>query len=144
MPWTLPNEQVPTLRLEVVDGPADSAGELQDTGDAAQFVVNVATECFLRLCLVWTDPPGNGLQNTLHVMLEHSSTGRKWVGNTNRRTNFAGPDPGNNVQVIRLETPDPGSYLVQVSATNLLRRPQAFALVATGRSPVRIDQRLTP
>lgn len=55
MPWTLPNEQVPALRLEVVDGPADSVGELQDTGDAAQFVVNVGTECFLRLCLVWTD-----------------------------------------------------------------------------------------
>jgi subtilisin family serine protease len=138
LPWTLPNPREPALRLEVVDGPADANAVLASGGDTRQFVVTVGAGLRLRVCLVWTDPPGVGLQNSLTVMLEHSPTRRKWVGNANRQTLFKGPDPGNNVQVIRLDTPDPGTYRIQVDTPTLLRPPQPFSLVVTGdlRSPL--------
>jgi hypothetical protein len=42
------------------------------------------------------------------------------------------PDVDNNVEVVRIDNPKPGPYLIQVTATNLLRSPQDFALVVTG------------
>jgi subtilisin family serine protease len=132
LPWTIPNQTVPALRLEFVDGPTNPAGVLHSGADSRQFVVNAGADCPLRLCLTWTDPPAAGLQNSLLVMLEHSGSGRKWLGNANRRTEFRGPDRGNNVQVIRIEAPESGAYRIQVSTPTLLHPPQAFSLVVTG------------
>lgn len=132
LPWTIPNETVPALRMEFVDGPADPAGVLRTGADSRQFVVNAGADCPLRLCLTWTDPPAAGLQNSLLVLLEHSPSGRKWFGNANRRAQFRGPDRGNNVQVIRIESPDSGAYRIQVDTPTLLHPPQAFSLVVTG------------
>jgi hypothetical protein len=64
--------------------------------------------------------------------MEHRPSGVKWAGNQNRQTPFRSPDPGNNVQVIRLDKPAAGTYLIQVVATNVLRGPQPFALVVAG------------
>ena len=36
------------------------------------------------------------------------------------------------MEIVRIENPPVGPYLVQVSANNLLKAPQDFALVATG------------
>ena len=47
-------------------------------------------------------------------------------------------DRDNNVEIVRIEAPAPGRYLVQVSAYNLLS-PQYFALVATGDLTSAID-----
>ena len=43
------------------------------------------------------------------------------------------PDPDNNVEVIRIDNPPAGDFLVQVNAQNLLNTGgQTFALVAVG------------
>ena len=42
-------------------------------------------------------------------------------------------DAKNNVEIVRIDQPPPGDYLIQVAATNLLStRGQDFALVVTG------------
>lgn len=132
LPWTLPNDALPSMRLEYVDDWQAPANPLARVGDARQFLVTVEADTWLRLCLVWTDPPGRGLQNNLNVLLEHRQSGVKWAGNQNRPTQFPSPDPGNNVQVIRIDHPAAGTYLIQVVATNILRGPQPFALVVAG------------
>ena len=43
-------------------------------------------------------------------------------------------DPDNNVEIVRIENPPVGQYLIQITASNLLKAPQDFALVATGKS----------
>ena len=48
------------------------------------------------------------------------------------KISFKGPDPDNNVEVIRLSNPIPGTYLLKIEALNLLFLPQDFALVVTG------------
>lgn len=132
MPWTVPNETVPGMRLEFVDEWEDPGNGFSRVGDARQFLVTVDAGTWLRLCLVWTDPAGRGLQNNLNVLMEHRPSGAKWAGNQNRPTRFPSPDLGNNVQVIRLDEPAAGTYLIQVVATNVLRGPQQFALVVAG------------
>ena len=42
------------------------------------------------------------------------------------------PDPENNVEIVRVQNPVPGDYLIQISATNLLSKGQDFALVVAG------------
>jgi hypothetical protein len=42
------------------------------------------------------------------------------------------PDPENNVEIVRVQNPGPGNYLIQISATNLLSTGQDFALVVLG------------
>jgi serine protease AprX len=132
LPWTLPNDALPSMRLEYADDWQAPANPLARVGDARQFLVTAEADTWLRLCLVWTDPPGRGLQNNLNVLLEHRQSGMKWAGNQNRPTQFPSPDPGNNVQVIRIDQPAAGTYLIQVVATNILRGPQPFALVVAG------------
>jgi hypothetical protein len=41
-------------------------------------------------------------------------------------------DQENNVEVVRIDTPAAGNYLIQISASNLLTADQDFALVVTG------------
>jgi serine protease AprX len=133
LPWTLPTETLPWMRLQFADDWQAPASAFSRVGDARQFLVTVDADAWLRLCLVWTDPPGRGLQNNLNVFMEHRQSGTKWAGNQNRPTQFPSPDPGNNVQVIRLDQPAAGTYLIQVVASNILRGPQPFALVVAGR-----------
>ncbi|PWW25191.1 subtilase family protein [Geodermatophilus normandii] len=132
LPWTIPNPLEPAMRLEYVDDWQDRSTGFSGVGDARRYVVTATEDTWLRLCLVWTDPPGRGLQNNLALLAEHRESGTKWVGNQNRPAQFPSPDPGNNVQVIRLDRPDAGTYLIQVVASNILHGPQSFALVVAG------------
>jgi serine protease AprX len=138
LPWTIPNTATPAMALEFDDRWQDAGAGLLRSGDADQFVFQAGDDCWLRLCLVWTDPPGRGVQNNLNLFLEHRDSGRKWSGNEHRRTEFPSPDPGNNVQVIRIDAPASGSWWIQVAATNVLKAPQHYALVVAGavRSPL--------
>ena len=131
LPWTIPNPSMPDLRLEFSDDWEAGSG-LMTAGDSRQFVFTATGATWLRLALVWTDPPPRALQNNLNLLLEHGPSRRKWSGNQNRRTEFKSPDPGNNVQVVRIDAPPAGGYTVQVSATEVLRGPQPFALVVAG------------
>jgi serine protease AprX len=81
--------------------------------------------------MAYTDLPGRSLQNDLSVMVQDPPTGAKITGNTELPA-ITNSDVDNNVEVIRVDDPAPGRWLIQVFARNLLRPPQDYALVATG------------
>lgn len=125
-------------RLEFVDGwQSDDAG-LAFTGDARTFLFTHRGGP-MRMCLTWTDLPGRGVQNNVALLVRHDQSGQRLSGNPGRRREFDTDDAGNNVQVIRWDDAPSGSYVVQVTAANLLprvagqpERPQHFALAVSG------------
>jgi hypothetical protein len=132
LPSAIPTPGEPDFRLEFVDNWADPTSYLNMTGDRARFTIGVAGGR-LRLCLVYTDPPGRGVQNNLDLLLQVPGVLRKRFGNEKVPRGFNGPDPSNNVETITIENAGSGDYLIQISATNILKPPQDFALVVTGR-----------
>ena len=89
---------------------------------------------WLRLCLCYTDIPGNGVQNVLFMQLHHINGNRKWYSNDGQLSAMASllpmPDRANNSGIIRITSPDPGDYMIQVSPANLpFGGKQDFALV---------------
>ncbi|WP_088346490.1 MULTISPECIES: S8 family serine peptidase [Rhodomicrobium] len=132
MPGSIPNPGRPKLRLAFVDGWQDAAQRFMRTGDRFGYRFQLAAGEELRVCLSWIDPPGRGVQNLLALIVEHPETRKKWIGNADRPNPLGPFDPNNNVQIVRLDQPPPGDYIVQVFARNLLRVGQDFALVVTG------------
>jgi hypothetical protein len=96
-------------------------------------LLDVIGGSFLRICLAYTDVRGRGVQNNLNLFLQLPDNS-KVVGNQSMELSLMIPDVDNNVEVIRINNPPPGQYLIQVVASNLLRPPQHFALVASGNS----------
>jgi hypothetical protein len=131
MPWAIPNSTEPNLRLEFLDPWQEPTMQFQRSGQRFRFGFACAGGKPLRLCLTWTDPPGRALQNDLDILLKLPS-GTKVGGNRNRPLRLTDRDRDNNVEIVRLEDPEPGSYLLEIKAMNLLRRPQDFALVLGG------------
>ena len=72
-----------------------------------------------------------GLQNNLNLFVQLPD-GSKAMGNADLPNSLHIPDPDNNVEVVRFDNPAPGQYLVQITASNLLKPPQDFALVVVG------------
>ena len=133
MTTTIPNSDDPGRLLKFVDTWQKPASQLAQTGDCRRYQFVVSGEIPLRICLAWSDLPGRALQNNLNLFLQHLPTGRKWAGNEDLPLRLQGiPDPENNVEVLRLDAPAAGPYLIQITASNLLRGPQDFALVVTG------------
>lgn len=120
------------LRLAFVDNWRETTRQLTLTGDRQRFFVTVEQEGSLRICLAYSDAPGRGLQNNLNLLLQLPDNSKR-VGNHQLRHSLGRPDVDNNVEVIRLENAVAGTYLVQVTAANLLDTPQDFALVVSGR-----------
>lgn len=131
LPWAIPNPAEPALRLAFVDNWQDASSQLATSGKRYRFQFSCAGGARLRICLAWTDLPARALQNNLDLFLQ-GPTSQKWIGNADLPQKLTVTDPDNNVEVIRLENPPPGDYLIQVSATSLLQGPQDFALVVTG------------
>ena len=71
MPWAIPHISLPNLNLEFLDTWRDQQLHFIDTGDTFRFRLNVAGGDWLRICLVWTDPPGQGLQNNLNLFVDN-------------------------------------------------------------------------
>lgn len=132
LPTTLPGAHAPALRLEFLDTWQSPADQLARSGQRFRFLVPVAGGAELRFCFAWTDAPDRGLQNSLVLMVQHLPSQQKWVANAALPLAIQSPDPDNNVQVVRIAAPPAGDYLVQVSARNLLRPDQDYALVVTG------------
>lgn len=133
MPWTIPNPGENGLELRFIDGWQDAQLQLFRTGARIQRRVRVGDSRPFRACLVWTDPPGRALQNNLDLFIEHLPTATKWMGNQDLPLRLRLPDAENNIEIVRIETPVAGDYLIQIAASNLLRTDgQAFALVVTG------------
>jgi serine protease AprX len=127
---TVPNPVEPDLRLEFIDCWEKPNLQLDETGARRQFQVDVKAGMPLRLCLAYTDLPGRSLQNDVSFMVQ-DPTGAKIAGNTGL-PEITKSDVDNNVEVIRVDDPAPGRWLIQVFARNLLRPSQDYALVVTG------------
>lgn len=132
---TVPDPLSPKLKLVFEDTWKTPARVFSKTGQRFRYTVKVGGALPLRLCLTWTDPAARGLQNSLLLLVD--DTGQtKWVGNAQAATllNIAGGprDPNNNVQVVRIDKPQPGDYTIAVVASMLIFPPQSFALVVTG------------
>ena len=134
MAATIPNPMNPGLKIVFADTWKDPQRLLQESGKRLRFQIEAGNKLPLRICLVWIDAIGRGLQHRLMLMADNSA-GRKFVGNSTAAAtvNIAGmiEDPNNNVQVIRLSKPESGLYTVAVTAIDI-RTPQAIALVITG------------
>jgi serine protease AprX len=131
MPSTVPNAAEPGLRLDFVDSWQDPGLQFASSGQRFHFTVEVSGGARLAFCLAYTDLPARGLQNDLNLIVQTPS-GEKHVGNEHLPERLTPLDRGNNVEVVRIADPSAGSYLIQVSAFNLLRQGQDFALVVTG------------
>ncbi|GAA0905963.1 hypothetical protein GCM10009557_81160 [Virgisporangium ochraceum] len=129
---SLPNPGAPDLRLEFLDTWEQPNLQFQRTGDVFRFTVTVSAGLPLRICLAYTDLPGRSLQNDVSLLVA-GPAGERFVGNADVPNALTRSDADNNVEVVRIEEPAAGTYTVQVFARNLLRPPQDFALVVTGR-----------
>jgi Subtilase family len=127
---SIPSPAEPHLRLEFIDCWESRNLQLEETGERRRFHLNVEGGMPLRLCLAYTDLPGRSLQNDVSLLVQ-DPTGKKIPGNTGLPS-LTNSDIDNNVEVIRIDDPAPGQWLIQVFARNLLRPPQDYALVATG------------
>lgn len=132
MPWTIPNPAEPTLKLEFQDTWKQKRLQFTRSGQRFRIQFSISGGTRLRICLTWTDLPARALQNNLNLFVQHLPSGQKWIGNEHLPMGLKIPDPDNNVEAVRLDNPPAGSYLIQISATNLLKGPQDFALVVTG------------
>jgi serine protease AprX len=132
MPWTIPNSTEPSLKLHFQDSWKDPSKQFCRSGQRFRYQFSISGGRPLRICLAWTDLPARGLQNNLNLFLQHIQSGVKWIGNENLPMSLAGPDSDNNVEILRLDTPQAGDYLIQITATNLLQGLQDFALVVSG------------
>lgn len=126
----------------------DETGEL-GTGQRWQTTIHVdSSSAPLGIAVVWTDPPGeedadHPLVNDLDLVVT-SPSGTVYRGNL-----FSGgwslPDPGaerdtdNNVEVVRVDSPLPGTWVVEVVGVDVPQLPidlggQDFALAVGGDS----------
>jgi hypothetical protein len=134
MPWAIPNQSEPELRLEFLDSWKKREYQFDHTGQRFIYTFDFPGSGWLRLCLAWTDIPGNHLQNNLNLFLEHVQSRKKWLGNEDLPAKLGEIDPENNVEIIRIENAPAGQYMIQIIAFNILKKPQDFALVVTGKS----------
>jgi serine protease AprX len=126
-----PNPTLPNLRLEFVDDWQNPASSFTSGGQRKRFQVGVAAGQRLAICLAYTDAPGRALQNNLNLLVELPG-GQKIAGNEKLPLALSPLDQENNVEIVRIDVPVAGNYLIQVLAANLLTGAQDFALVVTG------------
>ena len=79
----------------------------------------------LKATLVWTDPPGEGLQSDLDLIMK--TGGKERHGNM--PAGSAGFDRANNVEQVLWANLPAGSVTVTVVAHRVTLEPQSFALV---------------
>jgi len=95
----------------------------------------------LVVTLAWTDPPGNDIQNNLHLDVRGPDE-LFLVGNAThvfRKDPLFDAEPNgvvfdkrNNVEQIRIDAAVPGTYLVRVTAHNTVVPPQGYSIAAVG------------
>ncbi|MBM4249305.1 MAG: hypothetical protein FJ149_07710 [Euryarchaeota archaeon] len=100
----------------------------------------------LKVMLAWTDPPGTAaadrkLVNDLDLELTSPSGLTYWGNNfTNGESRPGGnPDDLNNLEGFFIRRPEPGTWTIKVSATNVPSGPQDYAIVFSGDIDVSLD-----
>jgi serine protease AprX len=97
-----------------------------DTGQRRWYSVPVkAGQSVLKVTLVWTDMPGDALQNDLDLVVLGAS-GEERGGNGTAPDN---PDQSNNVEQVIWNDPPPGRAVIRVHASRITSTPQNYALV---------------
>jgi subtilisin-like proprotein convertase family protein len=81
----------------------------------------------LRVVMAYSDYPGENLVNNLNLVLTAPS-GTRHTGNPSTGGNLM-MDTTNNVEVIQVNDPAPGSWKIEVVASNVPQPAQNFALV---------------
>jgi hypothetical protein len=138
-----------------VVGPDDGAMTLFDADETDELVTGVSwstpvvvrsSDAPLGLAAVWTDVPGeedadHPLVNDLDLRLT-SPTGTVYRGNVfSGGWSLANPgierDADNNVEVVRVETPEPGTWIAEIVGVNVASLPagsdgQDFAVAISG------------
>jgi len=84
----------------------------------------------LVVVVAYSDFPGKSLINNLNLIIR-GPNGFVIAGNQSPNASPA-LDSKNNVEVVRLQTPQPGSYTIEVVGANIPKGPQTFALVFSG------------
>ena len=131
---TIPNEKN-MFHLEYRDSLQDASVSVSITGQ--EYAVRFRTKqiTWIRACLSYTDFPVRSIQNNLDLLMDYEPTREKWSGNIgiNADDKFVSrkEDSTNNMEIIRIETAQPGLYTVKVFARNLPKGKQNFALVIT-------------
>ena len=131
---TIPNEQN-VFHLEFRDSLQDASINLNITGQEYALRFRTQQVTWIRACLAYTDFPVRSVQNNLDLLMDYEPTRDKWSGNIgiNGDDPFASKkeDSTNNMEIIRIDTAQPGLYTVKVFARNLPKGKQGFALVIT-------------
>ena len=141
MTRAIPNTADPQFTIQFIDEWETPAAALVRTGERRRYTfVLAAGTPELRVCLAYTDAPARALQNNVNLIVQNVDTGQKWVGNTDLPDRLTPLDTTNNVECVRVLTPDAGNYVVQIVASNLLKPPQDFALLVTGSNLPKLDQ----
>ncbi len=107
----------------------NEAGAL-DTGEESAFSVTILSGQELKVTLVWTDPPGEGLQNDLDLIVT-ASDGE--IRHGNMPANSTKFDRKNNVEQVIWSSCPPGIATIVIRAYDISMHQQPFALV------VRVD-----
>ena len=61
----------PDKMLEFLDTWSTDNLKFNDTGEKIKYTLKVKQSDWLRICLVWTDPPGNSIKNNLNLIFEN-------------------------------------------------------------------------
>jgi len=112
--------------------------EVVEDGATMTYEVTIDTEnrCTMtemRATLVWVDPPGTDgctkcLINDLDLLVTETESSKTYFPNGR-----SSPDTDNNVERVIVTTPKHGDkFTISVTATNLDREEQEFALIVTG------------
>ena len=104
---------------------------LEETDSFAEWEIELVEAGEFRCCLAYTDWPGRGLQNNLNLSARPAAYSRKrspWIGNADRPRKLKDIDVDNNVEIIRVDSVPAGLYRITVSAENLFKRSQHYAL----------------
>ena len=149
---------LPTTALPIVTFDQGETAELTTGGSWSTEIAVRSGDRPLELALVWTDPPGQAdadhpLVNDLDLVVT-SPSGTVLRGNV-VEGGWSRPDPGelrdrdNNVEVVRVEHPQAGSWSVEVVAVDAALPPagldgQDFAIAAAGDVGACLDQPQPP
>lgn len=105
--------------------PGLSTGEVH-----TQRIAIASSAAPLRIVLAYSDYPGPRLVNNLNLIVT-APDGRRLVGNQAAGGGLS-MDARNNVEVVAVSAPAPGTWQVEVVASSVPQGPQDFALVWLG------------
>jgi subtilisin family serine protease len=124
------------LSASVAPAPGDSSFFFQDeavqldVGDRYTHTFTVPQETStLKVTLVWSDPPGEALQNDLDLSVQAVRDNVSSERHGNMPLQVTDFDRTNNVEQVTWENISPGDVLITVSAFRITVNPQSFALV---------------